>query len=764
MIRKPLSRFFLFSIFIIGMTVLFNSCSGTKHLAENEKLYIGSKLKVRKDRKNKFKIKNGNKKLLDAYLTVWDVPNGGVFATPFIRFIPKRLLIYNLFYNEKNKGFSHWMRENFGEEPTLFSDINPDLKVKKIVESYENYGHFGTKSDYTLKLKRKGKKVFIKYYVEIAPSYSYRKVWFEKDSTQQSDSIKVEIDKYMEDFSIKNGDEFNLYTLKDEKKNIWLHLQNKGYYYLYEDDIIIEADTSVGQRQIDLRFRLNNHLTPTELSKVKVDQIFITIDSVQKNLYEIDKFEYKRGYLKGRFLDGITTIDTNYFSLKRTLQTSNFLGQAGIFQKQQIKYSILPSDSLRIVAKINLTPAKATRLGFSINGDFQSAGYIGPSAELRLKQLNLFGKAQNLDIKTNFFYYFPIGLYNKRASLEYGVTIQATYRAPAISSFIKWGRTTEHMPMYHIKTNIDLLQRKNFYTQNSINGAYGVSWSTRKFDQHNLDFINITFSNIYNTSLRYDSILAGNVSLKQSLKNQFIASFIYSYKIDKRTNRNWPKGLYFETKIESSGSILNLANSIFTNQAAGQKKIFGIRFAQFVQLYTDFRYFWNFTPIQTLAFKASGGIGIPYGNNKTLPYIRQYFIGGSNSLRPFSSKVLGPGRYPELNPHAINQMGDVKFEMNLEYRFKIGLRLSGAVWADAGNVWLLKEDPLRPGSGIRWGKVVPDSFLTSGVGLRLDLGFIILRYDYGLLVYAPFLIDGKKWVFQNKIFIAGSTIGIGFPF
>ena len=761
--NKHVYRFFVF-LFIIGTTLLISSCSGTRHLADGEKLYVGSRLKVRKNKQNKFKVKNGNEKLLDAYLTVWDIPNGAFFSTPFIRLIPQKLFIYNFFYNEKQKGLKHWMRVNFGEEPTLFRNINPDLKIKKIVESYENYGHFGTKADYTLKLKRKGKKVFVKYYVEIAPSYNYRKVWFDIDSSVTNSSINKDIEEFMASAEIESGDEFNLYKLKQEKKDLWVALQNKGYYYIFEDDIIIEADTTVGDREIDLRFRLNTYLTPTELSKVKVNDIFIRIDSTKKNLADIEKFEYKNGFLKGFFIDSITTIDTSYYSLEKSYQTTNFYSKTSIFQKHQIKYSIIPGDSLKLNANIILTPSKATHLGFNVNGDFQSAGYLGPSFEIRLKQLNLFGKAQNLDVKTNFFYYFPLGLYNKRASDVFGFSVQATYKAPAISSLLRWPRTKESMPMYFVRTSIDLLERKNFYTQNSINGAYGVTFNTLPNDEHQLDFVNITFSNIYNTSFRYDSILSNNASLKQSLENQLITSLVYSYKIDKRKNKNWPRGLFFESKVEASGSLLNLMNSVFTNQPSGQKKVLGIKFAQFVQFHTDFRYMLPIGPIQTIAFKASGGIGLPFGNNTTLPYIRQYFIGGTNSLRPFSSKVLGPGRYAEINPDAINQMGDIKFELNLEYRFKIGVRLSGAVWSDAGNVWLLKEDPLRPGSGIRWNKIVPDSFLTAGVGLRLDLTFIILRFDYGVLLYAPIFIDGKKWVFQNKIPQMGSTIGIGFPF
>ncbi len=763
--RRNIGFYRLSILFLtIVLPLLIASCSGTKHLAENEVLYVGSRLKVRKNKQNKFKIKDGNKKLMDAYLTVWDLPNGSVLATPFIRFIPTQLIVYNWFYNEKNKGFKHWMRENFGEPPVLLSKVNPDIKVQKIVESYENYGHFKTKAHYKLKLRRKGKKAFVKYFVEIAPSYSYRKVWYENDSLSGRDSINFAINEFMKTSKLQAEEEFNLYTLQEERKNLWNYLQNRGYYYLFENDIIFEADTTVGNRKIDLRLRLNNSLTSTQTNKVTVESISYTIDSITKDLYQIDKFNYKNGFLKGYFLDSITTIDTTTFSLENSLQTSNFLSFTGIFQKQQIRYDVNPSDSSKIKANIFLTPSKATRFTFGVNGDFQASGYLGPSVKAKISQLNLFGKAQNLDLTTNIFYYFPIGLFNNRNTNVFGTSIQLQYSAPAISTKINWPKTKTRLPMYFYKTNFDFLRRENFYTQVTLNGAYGVNFSTLPNDRHQLSFIDLTVSDIHNTTQRYDSILANNLALKQSLQNQFILSAVYSYTIDKRKNKNWPTGLYFEAKVESSGNVLNLINSIFTNQPTGNKKAFGVRFAQFTQFNLDFRYFLKINPVQTLAFKTSGGIGIPYGNSKTMPYIKQYFIGGTNSLRPFSAKVVGPGRYVEFDPDAINQMGDLKLEMNLEYRFKLGVRLSGAVWADGGNIWLMKEDVNRPGSGVRWNKLFKDSYLTAGVGLRLDLNFIILRYDYGLILYAPFFNDGYQWVFQNKIFLHGSTIGIGFPF
>jgi len=147
-----------------------------------------------------------------------------------------------------------------------------------------------------------------------------------------------------------------------------------------------------------------------------------------------------------------------------------------------------------------------------------------------------------------------------------------------------------------------------------------------------------------------------------------------------------------------------------------------------------------------------------------MPYIRQFFIGGTNSLRPLNARSVGPGRYLEFEKGEVNQVGDIKLEMNIEYRIRLGSRLNAAIWSDMGNIWLLNEDTKRPNSGIRWNKIIQDSYLTAGVGLRLDLKFIVLRYDYGALLYAPIFTDGYKWIWQNKLPLWGSVIGFGYPF
>lgn len=147
-----------------------------------------------------------------------------------------------------------------------------------------------------------------------------------------------------------------------------------------------------------------------------------------------------------------------------------------------------------------------------------------------------------------------------------------------------------------------------------------------------------------------------------------------------------------------------------------------------------------------------------------MPYSRQYYIGGSTSMRPFAARTFGPGTYLEFDQGEVNQVGDIKIESNFEYRFKLSPFLSSAIWADYGNIWLLNEDPARPGSGIDWRSFLSDSYLTSGIGLRVDLNFIMLRADLGIPLYFPIFPKGFRWVWENKVVYIAPSIGFGFPF
>lgn len=762
MIRKR-NKIGLSFFALLILALWLSSCAGLRHLPEGESLYIGNRLKIRKaDSLGKFKIEQSMKKLSSAYLTVWDVPNGGVLGTPFFRLPSTRLWLYNVFRTDKEKGFKYWMRNNFGEEPVLVSDIQPELKCRKLEEVYENHGHFGTYAYYKTKTKRKGKKTKIKYYVVLTPSYHYRYV-LPDDSTNE---ISKEMSAYMaDDPIIEDGNEFDIEKLKKQRSGIWSFLQDQGYYYVTPDQIIFDADSTVGDRQMDLFIHLDPLMTDFERNKVIVDSVNLYLDTALLTLTPGDYFYNDRGRYSYDYLDRLVRIDTDTsFSRKNSLFTSRLITQSGIFGRHSIFYDVDPSDSSKVTATIDLRSKDATHLKFNLDANYKTIGFIGPSLKVQLRQYNIGGKGRNLSTTLNGYYDYPIGVASHRVSTSYGVSWSSTLRYQSKERFISLDARESYLPEYEWTQAIEYKNRLDFFEQISVAGSYGVRWNQNNHISHRLNLVNLTLFDLLTTTTRYDSIAAGNNLVRTSLDNQLIVSSSYSFTYDRRVNPRWPKGYYFNFKVENAGNLINLVHQTFKGETSGEFDILGAAVVQFTNVEYEFKAFIPLGSKNTLAFRTSSGLGFAYGNSFVMPYSHQYYIGGSTSMRPLAARTFGPGTYLEFDQGEVIQVGDIKIESNFEYRFKLSPFLSSAIWADYGNIWLLNEDPARPGSGIDWRSFLSDSYLTSGIGLRVDLNFIMLRADLGIPLYFPIFPKGFRWVWENKAVYIAPSIGFGFPF
>lgn len=756
---KSLVRIFLL-IFLMGLL----SCSGTKCLKEGQTLYVGSKLIIKqKSDPHPFVLKNSGLKYRESYFKVWDLPNGALFGLPGLRLVPVRLIMYNWFYNEKTKGFKYWMRENLGEEPVLVDDVEPELKVKQLIALFESYGHFGTTGTYELRHRRNNKKAFIKYKIEIAEAYKYRQVDYVLGPDQSALKSSIEVRKKRT--MIRAGLEYNLDSIRIERLELFKQLRNDGFFYIQPTDVIIEADTIGKSKVVDIRIRINTDLTEHKLIRVSINRFSLTIDSVEQIRHSERVYDFLYGKLKKKFLDSLIYIKPGeFYSLSKSVETVNMLSSLGIFKSNALTFDSIVGDSSRLCATLRLVPADATLLSFDIKGSYKTAGYIGPAIGVKLTQLNLFGGAENLFVEADYYYDFPIGIFRERISRSSGVSVRSVLKAPFSNRVVKLPRSSNSLPFQFASLNLEYNDRKEYFRIFSWNASYGFEWNKRAFSRHRFDLVNVTFSDLLETTPRFDTLVLENPSLRTSLVNQFIVGTAYTYLLDKRIGDKNPEGMYFQGRLETAGNSLVLLNSLYSNQSEGNKTLLNLPISQFVQLSYDYRYYFKTGRLSSLVFRHIGGFGVAYGNSTQIPYIKQYFIGGTNSLRPINARSVGPGRYLEFEKGEVNQVGDIKLEMNLEYRFSLGLRLKGALWSDAGNIWLLKEDPERPSSGIRWGKIIQDSYLTAGAGLRLDVDFLVLRFDYGLLLYAPIFIDGSKWLWQNKLPLWGVVIGFGYPF
>jgi len=749
-------------IFTIGL--LLAACSGTKHLAEGEVLYKGSKIKISKLEKEKdWEIKDEGRKLTNVYWELWDTPNGAILGLPALTGIPFRLLVYNWFYTDKTGTFPRWMMENFGESPVTIQKVNPQLKVEKGINIYENFGHFGTTGSYDLKFRKNQKKAYINYKFQIPQAYTYRNINFQLDTSLRN--ISEVLQNYQRITALKSGNDFDLDKIRQEKTNLWNHLQNDGFYYINENDLIIEADTTVSQKKLDLKYTVSPQTSAFSDKRETINDFSLIIDSVKQVSNGSKYYSWDFGRIRRSMINQLVPIAVgDTFSLAKTRESVRHLNELGVFANPRINYTVQPNDSTKLDARLTMDPLKATSIALKLDGNYQNTGYLGPAVGFNLTQLNVFGGAENFTLDGDAYYDFPVGAFKERISNSSGFSLRSQLSAPLLKSPFHFIKPYESLPRKFISLNFNFNDRKDYFTLFGFNASYGISWKPAKYSSHRIELINATYSDILNTTPRFDSVLVDNPSLQSSLVDQFILGTSYRYRLDKSNIEYRRLGFFFEGGADFSGNFLGLLHSITGSGEKGSRKFLGIKYSQYALFQYDFRAYLKAGMNNQLVFRNQAGIGLSYGNSTQMPYIKQFFIGGSNSLRPINARNVGPGRYIELDEAEVNQVGDIKIEWNLEYRIKLGVKLSGAIWSDMGNIFLLQEDPNRPYSQIRWNKIIQDSYLTTGLGLRLDLKYLLLRADYGVVLYAPIFIDGDKWIWQNKLPLHGPVISFGLPF
>lgn len=749
-------------VFILLTFWLITSCSGTKHLPEGEKLYVGTRsIKIDKvEYEDPWKIsRSGSKKSL-AYYNLWDLPNGS-FGIPYFRGIPFRLIFYNWFYTEKEKGFSHWMMKNFGEPPVIISRINPELKANKVKNLYENWGHFGTEASYEVRYSKKKPKASVYYTFRIPKAYTFRNIQYLTDSLPES--FIYDFRNYRKDAVLHPGQDFDLGNIRKEKSNIINHFHDAGYYYLRETNLNLLADTSVGDKQIDVRFGLDDDLPNNFFKKQLITSQTITIDSVLQKYSDEKFYHFPTGRFRKKLLDSLVLVKPgDQYSFTKVKTSIRNIAELGYFTNPLISFSVEANDSIKLNSRVSMQVADATTIGFNAKANYKNIGYIGPSVGLSFNQLNIFGGAENLNVDIDAYYDLPIGVFKERISPSSGISLNSTLSAPLAHSPFRFITQKHSLPKKFLSFRAELNDRKDYFNLTSWNAATGITWKSRPNLTHRFSIVDATYSNIKNPTVKFDSLTAENPSLEASLIDQFIIGTSYLLRYDNSSTENKFFGTFFEGKVESAGNLLSLISP--ENKQTGYKEFLSVQFSQLLQFSYDFRAYLRLGANNQLAFRHIGGIGSAYGNSDQMPYIKQYFIGGSTSLRPINARSVGPGRYLELNEGEVNQVGDMKLEWNLEYRIKLGPRLSTALFADAGNIWLLEPDPNRPDAAIRWNSIFKDSYLTAGIGLRLDVEVLIIRFDYGAVLYAPIFIDGEKWIWQNNLPLYGAVIGFGLPF
>lgn len=768
-------RWLCFLLLVLCFSLFSSSCSTTRKLTGEEALYVGVK-KMNTVAPKNVKLTSAQKSSVSRPLSV--APNNPLYS-PYIRTpFPLGLWVYN--WNiKKEKGFKWWLYRKLSKKPVLVSDVQPELRLKMVDNAVKDYGFYGIRSRYEIiPKKRNPKKAKISYWVDLPEPFRYGSIELWGWEPRMDSIVKA----FMVRSYLKTGQQYDVNVLNGERQRISERLRNEGYYFFQPGYIEFLADTMVGKKMVDVRIGLKQGVPPNALQPYKLGEVkvILTGNSTGGALDSVTadgvKIVYQRpGNLKTNAITRTVKVRPGqlYSTTRQNRTQANFV-QLGVFKFANMTITAPDSGRSKILdMQINGEYSLPIETEVEVDVSSKSNNLLGPGLILGISNRNLFRRAENLSFRLTGAYEWQIGG-NKQAtgnsglinSYELGANVNLSVPRLLVPKFLKSDRDRREQTHFQIGT--DLLNRHNYFRMISFWGSATYDFSSSSRNNHSIVPYKLNYTYLLKTSHAFDSVVNKNPSVAQSFRNQFIPSMAYTYTYDRPASYRNPNRLFSQTSITQAGNLISGIQYLTGNRQGEGKTILNNRYSQFLKLTSELIGYKSLDANNQLASRVMGGIGYAYGNSRVMPYSEQFYIGGSNSVRAFHIRSIGPGSYhPEKTSTSyLDQTGDIKLEANIEYRFKIYERFHGALFMDAGNVWLLRKEEQRPGGEFRLKGLWKEIALGTGLGLRYDITYIVIRADLGVPLHAPYN-TGKSGYYN----IAGSfwnglvlNLAIGYPF
>ncbi|MDD2984542.1 MAG: BamA/TamA family outer membrane protein [Crocinitomicaceae bacterium] len=753
--------------FLLAIFALFTlfACSVNKYIPKDELLFRGGKVTLIDS--VKIENKKGLKKELQSLL----------YPKPNSRFLG---MYYGLYFHykyeskEKPRFLIRFLNKKLGEKPAYFSSVRTDETEDLIENRLQNSGFFHSNISSTIIKDSSAKTAKTDYKVQIGKPYHLSNYTVEVDSIdlQYPYPVYDAIRKSLNETILKKGTRYDLGAFKAERNRIDQYLKKEGYYNFNSSFILFQADTNLNDnKQYNLYLKLKVGVP----EKSKVPYI----------LDRVDVYPNVAKDTSGKAQDTTTIADVNiiqnrvYFKPKRlrsfillkpgqlydplrSKYTSQRISNIGAFKFVNIQYKeVEPTgiDSLQLRhlnAVISLSPMTKRSLRAELQGVTKSNNFTGPNVGLTLLNRNLFKGGETFSASGKIAYEKQFG--NKTSgssSLQMGLNASLLFpRLVFPGNLYKYFRYS--IPKTKISVGADYYKRSKLYSLNSYSASFGYIWNANSYVTHQLNPIDLNYVQLGKRSQLFDSILDGNPFLKRSFEQQFIAGLTYTFIYNELNDLQKKGKLNIQFNFDLAGNTANL----FGRQKEGDsiKTFLNLAYAQYVKFDLDFAYHYDIGRTgNVLVGRVFGGIGIPYGNSKTLPFVKQYYSGGSYSVRAFQIRGLGPGIYNPANENNLylDRSGDIRLEGNFEYRFPIISVLKGAVFADAGNIWNLNDH--LPGG--KFTKEFTKQFgIGAGFGLRIDVQGFVIRFDLASPIKRPAAVWDFEW--KNPVF----NFAIGYPF
>ena len=759
-------------IYIVVTALLLVGCSVSKFVPEGK--YLLDEVHISSDNKE---IKSS-----EMYSYVRQKPNSKWFSLV-------KLPMY--IYCSSGKDSTKWINKilrKMGDAPRIYDARVAEETRMQILGAVQNKGYLGAQ----VSLEEKIKKNKLDTYYRISSGKPY---------------IISSIDYNVEDYVIRDllmndsihsglkvGERFDVNQLEEERNKITQFLLNRGYYRFNKDYITFQADTVNGTYRIDLTMNigLNNMPNSSETSlhrqySIRNVNYLMDVDYSLNNGVNLDTMSYgginilydKKLFLRPGVIDSHNRIVSGkLYSNRDVMSTYSSLSRLGILKYSNIRFvEHLENDSAYLDAFVSLSKNKNKMLSFQVEGT-NSAGDLGAAASVTYTHRNLFKGSETFTIKVRGAYEAVTGLegYANNNYTEYGVESSLDF-----PEFMFPFLTSDFKKRVNAKSEVSIKynwQIRPEFERTLASAAWSYRWNSGRRANHRLDVLDINYiympyrSNTFIEYLNYmDEV---NPLLRYSYEDLFIVRLGYTYTYNSAgvtTQQTAKKSSYsIRFNIEESGNLIyGFSKLIHKKPSDGESFRMGnISFAQYVKTDLDFAKNIMIDDRNSLVFHIATGVAIPYGNSKSLPFEKLYFSGGANSVRGWSVRSLGPGRYHGNSGSLdyVNHTGDIKLDLNVEYRTHLFWKLNGAAFIDAGNVWTLKSRYSDDTGQFAFNRFYKEIAVSYGLGVRFDLDFLILRFDGGMKAINPMESGADRFPVIRPDFSRDFAFhfAVGYPF
>lgn len=722
----------------LAVLLLATGCGTLKRLPEGDKLYRGAEIRWEGEG-----ARQAEKEVAAALEEVlYPLPN-----TRFLGGYPA-LWLYQRAQSDKRRWLAKALAPKYGEKAVLKSQVRPEQLASLLKNRLENEGFF----QHALRFEWEEGEQTAHLVFMLSAGEPYRLAAYQWWGTP--DSLARLIQPQLGASGLKPGARYSLGALEAERERLDVFLKNQGYFAFSPDYLLFRADTSLGTRQFKL-FLSVKQATPAEalrtyrIEGVEVYTNMAFTDTAQTGIdtQRTDGLVFIDGsdsFKPERLQPFVLFRPGQLYNRAAELTTANRLSSLGNFRYVTVRFDLpdsLPPGNgpVPMNARIDLAPSPRRRLRYETQFLSKSNNFVGPALKIGYQNRNLFrgGELLNVDLNGGFETQFAGGRQTGLNAFEVGLKGELVF--PRILSPVDLGGNLGYgLPRTRLVSGVSLLNRVNFYRLRSFQAGFGYQWQTNRFVTHDFQPASINFTGLSRTSAAFEDILNANPFLRQSFEQRFIAGLVYQGTFSELAE-NKPHRWVAILGLDAAGNLPGLVT--------GSDQLFGETLARYIRLDADIRYHRVFSRDRRLVMRVFGGYGYSYGGSPTLPYIKQYFSGGPNSVRAFNIRSLGPGNYRPANfdlASFFDQAGDIKLEANVEYRFPLVPYLKGAVFADAGNIWLQRPNPALRGGHFtsQWAQELG---VGAGFGLRIDADILVLRFDFATPLRKPWLPAGERW-------------------